>query len=133
MSDKLFNSRRLRRAADKLRDQAIALEAAPKGYILQGALALVLLINIGLFICACYSCRQVRTHTSLPTANQLCQCYISPCEEGDALQDMYRVNDGMGFQIVRAHLLRQPTQPSSCAGVYFLGHLRARGAQHRPS
>ena len=60
--DKLFNSRRLRRAADKLREQAIALEAGPKGYILQGALALVLLINIGLFICACYSCRQVRTH-----------------------------------------------------------------------
>ena len=28
------------------------------------------------------------------------QCYIKPCEEGSALQDMYRVNDGMGFQLV---------------------------------
>lgn len=61
-----------------------------KAYVLQGALALIGLINVGLFICACYSCRQ---------------CYISPCEEGDALQDMYRVNDGMGFQIVFTSLV----------------------------
>jgi len=55
-----------------------------------GLLALIVLFDFALFICACYACRG---------------CYVDPCVEGSALQDIWRINDGLGFQLVSTSLV----------------------------
>eukprot|EP00656_Telonema_subtile_P027743 TRINITY_DN2989_c0_g1_i5.p1 TRINITY_DN2989_c0_g1~~TRINITY_DN2989_c0_g1_i5.p1 ORF type:complete len:164 (-),score=9.85 TRINITY_DN2989_c0_g1_i5:409-900(-) len=58
-----------------------------KPHFLIAGFTFILLLDFVLFVCACYSCRQ---------------CYTKHlyCVETSGLKDMYRVNDGMGFQLV---------------------------------
>jgi len=56
-----------------------------KPRFLQGLFGCQAIVDVGLFITGCWSCRR---------------CYLAPCEEGRGLQDIYRVHDGLGFQLV---------------------------------
>merc|ERR1712086_747823 len=60
-----------------------------KSQCLMGLFALVLIFDLALFVCACYACRG---------------CYVDPCMEGDGVQDVWRINDGLGFQLVLTSL-----------------------------
>ena len=64
------------------------------------------------------------------------RCYVAPCEEGAGLQDIYRVHDGLGFQLVRIKPSHSPSTslspstrriPSTMGGMV---HMLARVGWH---